>query len=110
VAVPGAGRAGFGSPRREEAARPWRGDHAVVTMRRRSLRALQRIERDLAGSDPGLDALFRAFSRRTRGYDLSWVEKVDRRPCLLSRMFGRRHERTLTERMKDWTADNWQDP
>ena len=111
VAVPGAGRAGFGSPWREEAARPWRGDHAVVTMRRRSLRALQRIERDLAGSDPGLDALFRSFSRRTRGYDLSWVEKVDRRPCLLSRMFGRRrHERTLTERMKDWTAGNWKDP
>jgi hypothetical protein len=111
VAVPGAGRPGFGSPRREEAAGPWRGDHAVVTMRRRSLRALQRIERDLAGSDPGLDALFRSFSRRTRGYDLSWVEKVDRRPCLLSRMFGRRrHERTLTERMKDWTADNWKDP
>lgn len=111
VAVPGAGRAGFGSPRREEAARPWRGDHAVVTMRRRSLRALQRIERDLAGSDPGLDALFRSFSRRTRGYDLSWVEKVDRGPRLLSRMFGRRrHERTLTGRMKDWSADNWQDP
>jgi hypothetical protein len=111
VAVPGAGRAGFGSPRREEAARPWRGDHADVTMRRRSLRALQRIERDLAGSDPGLDALFRSFSRRTRGYDLSWVEKLDRRPCLLSRMFGRRrHERKLTERMKDWTADNWKDP
>ena len=111
VAVPGAGRAGFGSPRREEAARPWRGDHAVVTMRRRSLRALQRIERDLAGSDPGLDALFRSFSRRTRGYDLSWVEKVDRRPCLLSRLFGRqRHERTLTERMKDWTAENGKDP
>ena len=82
-----------------------------MTKRRRSLRALQRIEGDLAGSDPGLDALFRSFSRRTRGYDLSWVEKVDRRPCLLSRMFGRqRHERTLTERMKDWTADNWKDP
>ena len=82
-----------------------------MTKRRRSLRALQRIERDLAGSDPGLDALFRSFSRRTRGYDLSWVEKVDRRPCLLSRLFGRqRPERTLTERMKDWTAGNWKDP
>jgi hypothetical protein len=82
-----------------------------VTKRRRSLRALQRIEGDLAGSDPGLDALFRSFARRTRGYDLSWVEKIDRRPCLLSRMFGRRQrERTLNGRMKDWTADNWQDP
>jgi len=39
------------------------------------------------------------------------VEKVDRRPCLLSRMFGRRRrERKLTERMKDWTAENGKDP
>src|ERR1700749_4186816 len=89
VAVPGTGRAGFGSPRREEPARPWPGDHAVVTKRRRSLRALQRIEGDLAGSDPGLDALFRSFARRTRGYDLSWGEKIDRRAGLLSRMVGR---------------------
>ena len=77
-------------------------------MRRRSLRALQRIERDLACSDPGLDALFRAFGRRTGGCDLSWVEKINRRRRLI---FGRRRrERTLAERMKDWTAENWKDP
>lgn len=77
-------------------------------MRRRSLRALQRIERDLAGSDPGLDALFRSFARRTGGLDMPWVEKIGRRRF---RMFGRRRrERTLTERMKDWTAENGNDP
>ena len=65
------------------------------------------MERDLARSDPGLDALFRSFARRTRGYDLSWVEEIGRRRFLL---FGRRRERKLTERMKDWTAENRQDP
>ena len=107
VAGPGAGWGGFGSPRREEAARPWRGDHATVTMRRRSLRVLQRMERDLASSDPGLDALFRSFARRTRGYDLSWVEEIGRKRFWL---FGRRRERKLTEWMKDWTAENRKDP
>jgi hypothetical protein len=65
------------------------------------------MERDLASSDPGLDALFRSFARRTRGYDLSWVEEVGRKRFWL---FGRRRERKLTERMKDWTAENRQDP
>jgi hypothetical protein len=73
-------------------------------MRRRWMRTLQGIERDLAGSDPGLDALFRSFARRTGGRDMSWVEKLGRRRFL---MFGRRRrERTLTERTKDWTAEN----
>ena len=78
-----------------------------MIMRRRSLRVLQRMERDLASSDPGLDALFRSFARRTRGYDLSWVEEIGRKRFLL---FGRRRERKLTEWMKDWTAENRQDP
>ena len=50
-----------------------------MTKRRRSLRALQRMERDLASSDPGLDALFQSFARRTRGWDMSWVEEVGRK-------------------------------
>jgi hypothetical protein len=74
---------------------------------RRRLRALQRIERDLAGSDPGLDALFRSFARRTGGRDMSWVEKIDRRRLW---MFSRRRERGPAERTKDWIADNWKDP
>jgi hypothetical protein len=78
-----------------------------MTKRRRSLRALQRMERELASSDPGLDALFQSFARRTRGWDMSWVEEVGRKRFLL---FGRRRERTLTGRRKDWTAENWKDP
>jgi hypothetical protein len=65
------------------------------------------MERDLASSDPGLDALFRSFARRTRGYDLSWVEEIGRKRFWL---FGRRCERKLTERMKDRTAENRKDP
>jgi hypothetical protein len=79
-----------------------------MTKRRRSLRALQRMERELASSDPGLDALFQSFARRTRGWDMSWVEEVGRKRFVL---FGRRRrERTPTGRMKDWTAGNWKDP
>ena len=85
--TPGRLAAVFSSPRREEAARARRSDHAIVTMRRRSLRVLQRMERDLASSDPGLDALFRSFARRTRGYDLSWVEEIGQNTALTRRGF-----------------------
>ena len=88
---------------------PWvrRGEHVVVTMRRRWLRTLQGIERDLADSEPDLDALYRSFAQCTGGRDMSWVEQTDRRRFP---MFGRRRERTLTDRVKDWTAENWKDP
>jgi hypothetical protein len=87
-------------------ARVRRGEHALVT--RRLPRALQRIERDVAGSDPGLDALFRSFARCTGGCDMSWVEKVGRKRFLL---FGRRRrKRTVAGRMKGWCAENWTDP
>ena len=78
-----------------------------MSRRRRWLRTLREIERDLSDSDRGLDALFRSFARSTGGRDMSWVEKVDRRRFL---MFGRRCERTPTERVKDWIAENWKDP
>jgi hypothetical protein len=75
---------------------------------RRWLRTLQGIERDLAGSDPDLDSLFRSFASPTDGCDMSWVEKVGRKRFLL---FGRRRrQRTLTERMKDRCAENRKDP
>jgi len=53
--------------------------HAVVSLRLRQLRTLRRIERDLTKSDPGLDALYQGFARRTRGRDLRWLEKADNR-------------------------------
>ena len=66
------------------------------------------MERGLAGSDPGLDALFVAFARRTRGLDLRWVEQTDGGR---SRMFARlRHKSTRTERTADRCAGNQDDP
>lgn len=78
-----------------------------MNLRRRQLRALQAIERDLAESDPGLDALFGSFARRIGGCDMRWVEKVDRRRLRISAW---RRERRLSERMKDWSAENWNNP
>jgi hypothetical protein len=79
-----------------------------VSLRRRQLRVLRRLENDLAYSDPGLHALYQGFARRTSGQDMRWVEKIDRRRCWL---FPRRQaERRLGERLKDWTAENWNDP
>jgi hypothetical protein len=79
-----------------------------VSLRRRQLRILRRIESDLADSDPGLDALYQGFARRTSGRDMRWVEKIDGRRF---RIFPRRRdERSLGERMRDWTAENWNDP
>ena len=84
-------------------ARP--GEYAFVT--RRLPRSLRRIERELTGSDPDLDALFRSFARRPGGCDMVWVERIGRKRFLLS---GPRRQRTLTERMKLWCAENWTDP
>jgi hypothetical protein len=78
-----------------------------VSRRRRWRRTLREIERNLAGSDRGLDALFWSFARSPGGRDMSWVERIGRKRFLL---FGRRRQRTLTERMKDWCAENWTDP
>lgn len=79
----------------------------MVSLRRRQLRILRRIERDLANSDPGLDSLYQGLARRTSGRDLRWLEKDARRWFWI---FSRRRERSLGERMKDWTAENWNDP
>jgi hypothetical protein len=77
-------------------------------LRRRHRRTLRGIEHDLVGSDPVLEAMFRSFARRTGGPGVPWVERFDRRPFWL---FGRRRrQRSLTERMRDWTAENWNDP
>jgi hypothetical protein len=68
-----------------------RRDYDVVSLRRRQLRILDRIERDLTGSDPGLAALFRGLARRTSGLDLRWVEKTDHRR---SWIFARRRDQS----------------
>jgi hypothetical protein len=79
-----------------------------VSLRRRQLRILRRIERDIADSDPGLDALYLGFARRTCGRDLRWVEKIDR-----SRrwpFYLQRPEPNPGEPVEDRSAENWNDP
>lgn len=87
--IRGLPRSSLISPPREEAASHPGRDHAIVSLSRRQLRTLRRIERDLADSDPCLEAFYQGFARRTRGYDFSWLEKVDRRRF---RIFSWRHE------------------
>jgi hypothetical protein len=80
-----------------------------VSLRRRQQRILDLIERDLAHSDPGLYSFYQGLAQRTGGLDMRWVEKIH------GRRFGifprrRRRERSLAERAKNWTAENWNDP
>jgi hypothetical protein len=80
-----------------------------LSLHRRQLRILDRIERDLAASDPGLAALYRGLARRTSGLDLRWVEKISRRRFwIFSR---RRRERNPGPRIRDMKpgAENWND-
>jgi hypothetical protein len=79
-----------------------------VSLRRRQLRILRRIERDIAASDPGLDALYLGFARRTGGRDMPRMEKIDRRRRW--RFLQRRPESSPGERVKDPSAENWNDP
>jgi hypothetical protein len=79
-----------------------------VSLRRRQLRILRGMERELADSEPGLDALFQGFARRTNGHDMRWVEMIDRRRCW--RFFRRQPEPGPAEPIKDPSAENWNDP
>jgi hypothetical protein len=79
-----------------------------VSLRRRQLRILRGMERELADSEPGLDALFQGFARRTNGHDMRWVEMIDRRRRWP--LFRRQPEPRPGERVKDPSAENWNDP
>ena len=79
-----------------------------MSLRRRQLRILRGMERELADSEPGLDALFQGFARRTNGHDMRWVEMIDRRRRRL--FFRRQPEPSPGERVKDPSAENWNDP
>jgi hypothetical protein len=79
-----------------------------VKLRRGQLRTLREIERDIADSTPGLYAFFLSFNRRAYGRDMPQTEDFGSgRPNVPAR---RRRGRTLSERMKDWCAENWKDP
>lgn len=60
--------------------------------RRDQLRTLRRIERDLADSDPGLEALFLAFARRAGRRDIPRAEKPADGPLrMLARLWQGRN-------------------
>lgn len=80
-----------------------------MSLRRRQQRILDHIERDLAHSDPGLHAFYSGLARRTGGLDMRWVERIHRRRFGIFRR-QRRRERSLGERAKNRTAENWNDP
>ena len=97
------------SPPPGEATRALRREHAIVSLRRRQLRILRGLERDLADSDPGLDALFVGFAQRTSGHDLRWVEKVDVKRWRWL-FYRQRQEPGPGEPTRDRSAENWNDP
>lgn len=92
-------------PRWGEVAGSGIGEDAVVSLCRHQLRTLRAIERDLADSDPGLDVRYQSFARQIGGQDLRWVEKTAR-----GRLWPWRHEPRPSKRMKDWCAENRNDP
>ena len=79
-----------------------------MSLRRGQSRALRGIERDLADSDPGLNASFLSFAAHPGRPLMPRVEKIRPRPL---RIFTRlRRRRTLAERMRVWYAQDWNDP
>jgi hypothetical protein len=79
-----------------------------VSLRRGKLRALRGIDHELADSDPDLDALFQWFTSQAGRHEMPRAENVGARPRqMLARL---RRRRPLAERMKDWIAQNWNDP
>ena len=79
-----------------------------MSLRRGQSRALRGIERDLADSDPRLNAYFLSFAAHAGRPLVPRVEKIRARPL---RIFARlRRRRTFAERMRDWCAQNWNDP
>ncbi len=63
-----------------------------MSRRRSPSRALRDIERDLADSDPGLDAFFLSFTRRTWGREMPQTETIPARR--LNLLAWLRRERT----------------
>ena len=79
-----------------------------MSLHRGQLRTLYGIERDLADSDPDLDALFLSFASATGRPEMPDAENISARHLkVLSRL---RRRRTLSERVKQWCAQNWNAP
>lgn len=79
-----------------------------MSLSRRQLRTLRGIERNLACSDPALDAWFVSFAALLRGRDMPPAERVSRWPSRLARRLW--YGPSVTERVAAWCVGNWNDP
>jgi hypothetical protein len=78
----------------------------VMNLRLSRRRALRDIERDLAGSDPGLDELFFLFGGLARGAKIPGAEKIRTMPLRLLARLGPqadRHQPGEDGRAQPWT-------
>jgi hypothetical protein len=79
-----------------------------VSLSRRQLRTLRGIERNLACSDPALDAWFVSFAGLLQGGDMPAAESLPRWPSrLLWRLW---RGPSVSERVAAWCAENWNNP
>jgi hypothetical protein len=81
-----------------------------VNLRRRQQRSLSGIERELAGSDPDLDALFRSFARHAARREVPQVEKISHWPPRMLARLRLRRGGTRADRTSDRCAEKWNDP
>ena len=86
-----------------------RGEEApAVSLSRRQLRTLRGIERNLACSDPALDAWFVSFAGLLQGRDMPTAERLPRWPSrLLWRLW---RGPSVSELVAAWCAENWNNP
>ena len=79
-----------------------------MSLSRRQLRTLRGIERNLACSDPALDAWFVSFAALLDGRDMPPAERLSGWPSrLLLRLWC---GPSVSERVAAWCAENWHDP
>jgi hypothetical protein len=80
----------------------------AVSLSRRQLRTLRGLELDLTSSDPSLSAFYWSFTARTAGGQMPRAEHIAAWPFrMLDRLWP---GRGVTERVRDWCAENWNDP
>jgi hypothetical protein len=79
-----------------------------LSLSRRRRRILRRIEGDLAASDPGLSAFFVSFSARTAGREMPQAERIASWPFRIWIRLWR--GRTVTQRVKEWCTEDWNEP
>jgi Protein of unknown function (DUF3040) len=79
-----------------------------VSLSRSRLRTLREIEQELAASDPELDRFFLSFTLRPGRRDAPSAERVKPWPLrMLARLW---RGPSVKQRVKNWCAENWNDP